>query len=111
MGNPHNPEHNHVTFHVLVDGKEKTYSGVGPARAVDCVEAIWRVVSKEPGVRSQDVQQIYSEWEPAGEDLKFLDATFPDSAQLGYTFARPRDGHWAAALAAAAKTIETSSDE
>lgn len=110
MGNPNNPEHNHVTFHLTVDGNEKTLEGVGPARATDCIEAIWRVVSREPWARSEDVHQIYSEWEPAPEDLKYLDETFPESAQLGYTFARPKHGQWAPALAAAAKVIEGSTD-
>ncbi len=101
------PNHNHVTFHLVIDGVESEASGVGPARAVDCVAAIWGVISEERGLDPEDVRQIYSEWEPSPEDLDFLDRTFPEDAELAFTFKRPK-GNWDAAIKAAAKVIRAS---
>lgn len=102
------PTHNHVTFHLVIDGVESEASGVGPARAVDCVAAIWGVVSEERGLDPEDVRQIYSEWEPSPEDLDFLDRTFPQDAELAFTFKRPPNDNWDTALKAAAKVIRAS---
>lgn len=111
MSDPDNPNHNHVTFHLVVEGVKQEASGVGPARAVDCVGSIWAAVSKEGGLRAADVCEIYSEWEPAPEDMDFLDRTFPEDAQLGFTFRRPAHGQWEAAVREAAKVIRASSDK
>lgn len=105
------PEQNHVTFHLVVDGKEIAVSGVAPARAVDSVSALWHVLCREHGLSAGDVREIYSEWEPATEDLAFCDQTFPDDAQLGYTFARPDEGGWDDALAKAARVIAASHED
>jgi len=102
------PNHNHVTFHLVIDGVETEASGVGPARAVDCVSAIWGIVSKERGLEPGDVRQVYSEWEPSPEDLDFLDRTFPENAELAFTFKRPPNDNWANAIKAAAKVIRAS---
>lgn len=102
------PNHNHVTFHIVIDGVETEASGVGPARAVDCVAAMWRVLSEERGLEPEDVRQIYSEWEPSPEDLDFLDRTFPEDAELAFTFKRPKKGGWDAAITAAEKVIRSS---
>lgn len=102
------PTHNHVTFHLVIDGVETEASGVGPARAVDCVAAIWGVVSEERGFDPDDVRQIYSEWEPSQDDLDFLDRTFPEDAELAFTFKRPPNANWDAAIKAAAKVIRAS---
>jgi len=102
------PTHNHVTFHLVIDGVETETSGVGPARAVDCVAALWGALSEERGLDADDVRQIYSEWEPSPEDLKFLDRTFPEDAELAFTFKRPGKGGWDAAIKAAAKVIRAS---
>ncbi len=108
MNDALDPNHNHVTFHLMIDGIESEVSGVGPARAVDCVAAIWGVVSEERGLEPNDVRQIYSEWEPSPEDLDFLDRTFPQDAELAFTFKRPSGNDWDAAIKAAAKVIRAS---
>ncbi|MDH5671960.1 MAG: hypothetical protein OEZ06_07395 [Myxococcales bacterium] len=102
------PRHNHVTFHLRTAGKLHTLQGIGPARAQDCVTAIWQVLARDSGAQAREVYEIYSEWEPADEDMAFLDRTFPQEAQLGYTFKRPSDDGWEQAYAAAAKVIEAS---
>lgn len=105
----HDPNQNHVTFHLRKGGEEQTLSGVGPTQAVDCVAAVWSQLAEGSQVRAADVWQIYSEWEPADEDLEFLDTTFPTEAELAFTFKRPKKGGWKAALAAAAKVIASTS--
>lgn len=102
------PRQNHVTFHLRTAGKARTLQGVGPTRAVDCLSAIWQVLARETGAEAGEVYEIYSEWEPADEDMSFLDRTFPEDAQLGYTFKRPRADGWEQAFAVASKVIEAS---
>ena len=102
------PNKNHVTFHLKVDGKPREFTGVGPTRAVDCVSAVWQQLQRTAKLKAADVSQIYSEWEPAEEDLKFLDETFPAEAELAFTFARPAARDWDRALSAAAKVIAQS---
>jgi hypothetical protein len=96
---------------MVAGGKKKALSGVGPTRAVDCLSAIWQVVSRNEKVNPADVREIYSEWEPAAEDLAFLDATFPEDAELGYTFKRPAEDGWEAAFEEAAKVIAASAEK
>lgn len=108
MNDALDPNQNHVTFHLVIKGKETEVSGVGPTRAVDCVEAIWGIVSQERRLKASDVRQIYSEWEPSKEDLDFLDRTFPENAELAFTFKRPPNNNWAAAIQAAEKVIRAS---
>lgn len=111
MNDALDPTHNHVTFHLVIEGVETEASGVGPARAVDCVAAIWGVLAEERGLDPDDVRQVYSEWEPSSEDLDFLDRTFPKDAELAFTFKRPAHGKWEAAIQAAAKVIRASGFE
>lgn len=120
MSHPLNPKHNHVTFKLRLASSAtgsdhyKELSGVGPAQAVDCVAAIWNSLTESTdfqaaGYNAQQVVEVYSEWEPAEEDQRFLDDNFPEEAELAFSFKRPGPGGWPAALDEAAKVIEASS--
>ncbi|MGL4553778.1 MAG: hypothetical protein ACRC33_21655, partial [Gemmataceae bacterium] len=104
------PSVNHVVFQLRTDAGPAERAADAPARADDCVRQAWAAVAGRDGARPEDVRQVYSEWEPSDADKAFLDATFPPDTQVSFSFPRPAEGGWDAALAEAAATVRAALD-
>lgn len=102
------PSVNVVAFAVRRGGKVEPIMGQGATRAADCIQAAWRELKRQHSLREQDVQEIYSEWEPSPEDLAFLERSFPASLKLSYSFERPKDGNWERAMEEVRRVISES---
>jgi hypothetical protein len=100
-----NPSVNVVVFQLRSDAGPVERASEGPTRADDCVRRAWAVVVERDGAKAEDVRQVYSEWEPSDADKAFIDATFPADTQVSFSFARPADDGWDAALASAEASI------
>jgi hypothetical protein len=91
------PEVNCVVFEIERAGAVTRPMGTAPTRSDQAVRTVWATIRREHSVDARTVRRIFSEWEPSAADAAFVAATFP-KATLLYSFSRPKDGQWAAAL-------------
>ena len=100
------PGTNVFVFEVQQDGAQRRFVGHAPTRAADGLQQVWAVLGPQTGVEPRSVQRLYSEWELSRDDTDFARRSFP-AAQLSFSFARPADDGWDAAMAAVAETIRS----
>jgi len=96
---------NLVAFELRREGRIDRVVGRGQTKALDGVRVAWLEVQQEHHAREGEVLRIYSEWELSTDDQRFVTAQFPD-AELTYSFARPADDAWDAALEGARRSTE-----
>ena len=102
-----NPEVNLVAMEVLEDGRPTRYIGHGPTRQTNCVQLVIEELISTASLRVADVTEIYSEWQLSGADADYLARHVPN-AQVTWSFRRPADGNWEAALAVARRKMDES---
>jgi hypothetical protein len=102
------PSQNVFVIEVQKDGALRRFGGHAPTRDSDCLQQVWTALAPQAQLDPRKVQRLYSEWELSKEDLTFARRTFP-SAELSFSFTRPKDGDWDAAMATASRTIQSAS--
>ncbi|GAB3563763.1 hypothetical protein GCM10027445_06450 [Amycolatopsis endophytica] len=93
---------NLVAFRVR--GEDDPVIASAPTRAEDALRQAWFQIRQERQVRPGDIVAVYSEWEPSGDDLRFLATAFP-TAEHTYSFPRPAPGGWDEAFAEAERVL------
>ena len=91
------PERNVVVLEAVEGAEVRKLLGHGPTRDERCVEVILASILKASGVAPGAVTRLYSEWEPTASDAVYIARTLP-TAQVTYSFSRPVDGDWQAAM-------------
>ena len=99
------PSRNVFVFEVQINGALRRFGGHAPTRDSDCLRKVWTELAPQAGIAPRSVQRLYSEWELSPEDIEFARSTFPDAA-MTYSFSRPKDNDWDAAMAEASRTMQ-----
>lgn len=100
------PTRNVVAFKIEIDdGETAVMTAEAPTTAPDGVRQAWDSLASLGTLQPSDIKGLFADWEPTDADAEFLAATFPH-AEVGYNFARPRDGRWDLAFEAARQQME-----
>lgn len=102
-----NPAINVVVFEFVLQGQSGRAMGQAPTQAADCIRQVWQTIQQQhPQLTALDVKAIYSEWEPAPEDVAFVDTYFSPDLEFTYSFERPAEEEWEAAFAKVAQLMK-----